>query len=396
MELPEDLKQKIREEERQRLAEEAYREQVRQELRSPPPPPSSQEGSAPGSHRRARVILLPGIVVVLSVIGLVIFHFYSLNRPAAATNQLPDKKLTTAQIAQGAAHSVVVVRTWNEQGRPTGQGSGYLVPGGAIAVTNYHVIRGAGSATVEVLGLGGIPVLNLLGYSIEHDLAALQLEHSVLGGIAADTAQSPNIGDHVVAIGSPLGLQSTVSEGIVSAVRELNGTQIIQTTAAISQGSSGGPLLNDYGRVIGLTTAFVQDGQNLNFAVSSRHIAELLANRRAIPFSEMLATTRVVDQLPENTLSVAPRNVATLNFTVNGQQGATLDGTYEIRGGSGNDVAVSLVSDGHTIINSGVVKESGQLRQHLPMGRYSILFDNRMSTFSSKSVSPSLTLTSYR
>src|ERR1039458_3483531 len=95
--------------------------------------------------------------------------------------------------------------------------------------------------------------------------------------LQTETLDDPKVGDRVVAIGAPLGLESTVSEGIVSAIRNAGTMHIIQTTASISPGSSGGPLLNEYGKVIGLTTSTVLNGQSLNFVVSARHISELLS-----------------------------------------------------------------------------------------------------------------------
>jgi S1-C subfamily serine protease len=172
---------------------------------------------------------------------------------------------------------------------------------------------------------------------------------------------------------------------------------IIQTTASISPGSSGGPLLNEYGKVIGLTTSTVRDGQSLNFVVSARHVSELLSRRQPISLEEMLSQTQVSEPLPSSTIMVPARNAMQLSFTVNGQQGALLEGTYTIPGGSGGDVGVLLAgSSGSVIVNSGRVAGVGQFKQRLARGRYTILFDNRFSTLSSKSVSPDLKLVSYR
>jgi hypothetical protein len=112
---------------------------------------------------------------------------------------------------------------------------------------------------------------------------------------------------------------------------------------------------------------------------------------------EMLRQTQVTDQLPANTIPIQARNVMQLPFTVTGQQGAMLEGTYTISGGSGRDVGVMLVgAGGGMILNSGRVSGAGQIKQRLPRGSYSILFDNRFSNFSAKSVSPDLKLSYYR
>jgi len=113
--------------------------------------------------------------------------------------------------------------------------------------------------------------------------------------------------------------------------------------------------------------------------------------------SEMLGETQVVDSLPASTLSVPARTAIQLPFAVNGQQGAVLEGSYTITGGSGRDVGVALVGPGGSVIvNSGRVSGFGRFKQRLARGTYAIMFDNRFSTFASKSVSPDLKLTYYK
>jgi len=109
-------------------------------------------------------------------------------------------------------------------------------------------------------------------------LAVLKVSGKGLPFLTLGGAHQTQVGEHVVAIGSPLGLQNTVSDGIVSAIREENGHQWIQTTAPVSHGNSGGPLMNSEGAVIGVITWGVnlQQGQNLNFAASIAEVQRLL------------------------------------------------------------------------------------------------------------------------
>jgi len=237
---------------------------------------------------------------------------------------------------------------------------------------------------------------SVLGYEIDHDVAALQVSGASLASLSTETIEEPKVGDRVVAIGAPLGLESTVSEGIVSAIRNAGTMHIIQTTASISPGSSGGPLLNEYGKVVGLTTATVLNGQSLNFVVSARHISELLSRRQPISLEAMLEQTKVSDPVAATTIMVPARNAMQVSFMVNSQQGATLEGTYTITGGSGADVGVALTGPTGVVVNSGKVSGYGQFKQRLPRGKYTILFDNRFSTFTSKSVSPDLKLSYYK
>jgi len=410
MELSDEQKKRIVEEEQQRMAEEEYRAQVRRDLESRTA--SASPVSVKSNVLRYTLIAL-GIIAVLCVGILIGAHGRSSDEATLrsktasgaerkATESLgkpspvPPVKLTTTQIADRATPSVVVVENFNEDGEKAGQGSGFVFSPDGVVITNYHVIRGARSLIVRVPSKESVRADSVLGYSIEHDVAAIQVSGS-LPALEAERLEPVKVGDRVIAIGAPLGLESTVSEGIVSALRDAGGTQIIQTTASISQGSSGGPLFDEFGKVIGLTTAQVRDGQNLNFVIAIRHVSDLVNQRRPMSLSEMLSETQVVDSLPATTLSVPARNAVQFPFTVNGQQGAILEGGYKITGGGGNDVGVALVGPGGSVIvNSGRVAVSGQFKQRLQRGSYSVIFDNRFSTFSSKSVSPDLKLTYYK
>jgi hypothetical protein len=412
-ELSEEQKQRILDEERRRHAEEQFRTQVRMDLQKN----STTAVKPPQPKNNRNIFIIVGVAVALLAIVLVVVLTHSNSRPQAPTSTAamtssvpsdrpsplppalppPPQKLTTAQIAEKATPSVVMIENFNEDGVKASQGSGYVFSGDGIIITNYHVVRGAKSLNIRLPGQEPYRVDSVLGYQIDHDVAALQVSGGSLSALTTDTLDEPKVGDKVVAIGAPLGLESTVSEGIVSAVRDAGTVHIIQTTASISPGSSGGPLLNEFGKVIGLTTATVRDGQSLNFVVSAKHISELLSRRQPITLSEMLDQTKVSDRIGSSTIMVPARNAVQLPFVVNGQQGATLEGTYSITGGTGNDVGVALIGPNNVpIVNSGRVTRSGEFHLRLPRGRYTLLFDNRFSNFSAKSVTPDLTLTFYK
>jgi len=424
MELSGEQKKRILEEEQARLAEEHYRAQVRRELQestgtgAPLAPAPALVPPAKSSISRNVVASALVLLAVCAVVLLIVNLRRNTNKAPSSTatsvstiqsetgeksdrpsllSPPPPTKLTTAQIAEKATPSVVIVENFNEDGEKAGQGSGYVFSGDGIIITNYHVVRGAKSLNVRIPSQEPYRVDSVLGYEIDHDVAALQVTGSSLQALLTETMEEPKVGDRVVAIGAPLGLESTVSEGIVSALRDAGTMHIIQTTASISPGSSGGPLLNEYGKVVGLTTSTVRDGQSLNFVVSARHVSELLNRRQPMSLEEMLNQTQVSEPLASSTLMVPARNAVQLSFTVNGQQGAVLEGTYTVTGGSGGDVGVVLLGPGGSVIvNSGRVAGFGQFKQRLPRGKYTVLFDNRFSTFSSKSVSPDLKLTYYR
>ena len=415
MQLSDEEKKRILEEEQQRLAEEQFRAEVRRGLVSG----TGAVGAVPAKSKTLRIVLIAlGVLYAVFVVLVVIVkHPFptgshsvtpmaesgaqptqasTADRPSPLSPP-PPTTLTTAQIAERATTSVVVVENFNEDGEKVGQGSGYVCSTDGAIITNYHVIRGASSLNIRLPSKESFHVDSVLGYDIEHDVAALQLSGGSIPALETEGVEQAKVGDRVIAIGAPLGLESTVSEGIISALRDAGGTHVIQTTASISPGSSGGPLLNEYGRVIGLTTSQLRNGQNLNFAISTSHVSELLSHKRQLSLLDMLNETRVVESLPVETITIPARKIVAFPFMVPGQQGAVLEGSYTITGGRGSDLGVALVGPGASVlVNSGRVSGSGEFRKPLPPGQYAIIFDNRFSTLSSKSVSPDLRLSYYR
>jgi S1-C subfamily serine protease/ribosomal protein L37AE/L43A len=184
--------------------------------------------------------------------------------------------LSAEAIFAQAAPAVVQVRTQNRQGRPLANGSGFLVSSIGLIATNYHVIKDAHAAQVVFADKTNVPVLGVAALDREADVAILK----VAGPFSArplELAESrlPAVGTKVYAIGNPEGLTQSLSDGLVSGHREHGPITEIQTTAPISPGSSGGPLLGPHGKVVGVTTAFRKVGQNLNFAVPASHVQRL-------------------------------------------------------------------------------------------------------------------------
>lgn len=186
------------------------------------------------------------------------------------------QELSTAEIARVATPATVTVFALSESGDTVSQGSGFLVDKEGVVVTNWHVIDGAAGAVVQMAGgevydrvrfLDGIPAA---------DVALLQIPGFGLPYLEA-TSELPAVGEDIVVIGSPLGFENTVSSGIVSAVRLVDGRELLQVTAPISPGSSGGPVLDHQGRVAAIATAYIREGQGLNFAVPVRYALGLLS-----------------------------------------------------------------------------------------------------------------------
>jgi len=180
-------------------------------------------------------------------------------------------------IAKRAFPSVVMVLVDDKKGQPLAIGSGFFIAPGLVA-TNLHVIEGAGSAKIRLIGRKDIlRVTGTAGIDARHDLALLATEEkrAPILGLAKAT---PEIGEEVYAIGNPRGLEGTFSAGIVSAVRQSGSDTLLQITAPISPGSSGGPVLNARSEVVGVAVATLKGGQNLNFAIPASVLQVLVAN----------------------------------------------------------------------------------------------------------------------
>ncbi len=192
-----------------------------------------------------------------------------------------DAPLTPAQIAERTIPSVVLIRV------PGGLGSGFIVSADGRVVTNLHVIGSAREATVVLADGRELGHPDVMAVDEKRDLIVLRVAADRLRPLPLGDSSRVRAGDHVVAIGHPLGLSNTVSDGLVSAVRELSpGLSVLQLSAPISAGSSGGPLLDDRGRVIGISTLLSTQGQNLNFGLPINALKPLLGQTRATPLAK--------------------------------------------------------------------------------------------------------------
>jgi len=172
--------------------------------------------------------------------------------------------------------SIVLIIVSDSSGREIKTGSGFIVSSDGQIVTNYHVISGGHSAKAK-LGSGAFfEVEGALAVSRDDDLAILKVAGTQLPALPLGDSDALTLGEHVVSIGSPLGLSGSVSDGIVSGLREEAGARIIQTTAPASPGNSGGPLLNMSGQAIGVIAFKLRGGENLNFAVPIKAVRRLL------------------------------------------------------------------------------------------------------------------------
>lgn len=196
--------------------------------------------------------------------------------PSTQPPQRPQQR-TPEDIARGSLPSVVLIIVNDSHSQPLAMGSGFLVKDGVVA-TNFHVIEGGFSASVKNVDSDSpVTVDGILAADPDQDLALLKVSGLHGAPLPMATGKTVEIGERVYAVGNPKGLQGTFSEGIVSAKRSEHSRTLVQITAPISPGSSGGPVLDKDGAVIGIATATLKDGQNLNFAVGVDALATLIA-----------------------------------------------------------------------------------------------------------------------
>ncbi len=189
------------------------------------------------------------------------------------TENVSDK-YTSEEIYSMAKDCAVEIITYDKNGNSLALGSGFTYTSDGQIVTNYHVIDEAYSANVYV-GEIMYSVIKVLAYDVDRDIAILKIDASNLKTLKI-SEQTANTGATVYALGSSRGLTSTFSRGIVtSSNRILDGVTYVQHDAAISNGNSGGPLINERCEIIGINTLTFRESQNLNFAIAPSEIKKL-------------------------------------------------------------------------------------------------------------------------
>jgi serine protease Do len=218
----------------------------------------------------------------LIVLTLATPFIQAQRKQPSQTDQTP---LTAKQIARRVLPSVVLVETSCGRGQVL-LGSGFVVDKGLV-VTNRHVIECGDEGYVTLVGQDTKHRITAKYLDSAHDLALLKAEGLNAPALPLSDAQNLSVGDKVYAAGNPKGLEGTFSDGIISSLRYSAGR--IQFTAAISPGSSGGPVVDEYGRVIGVTVSYLEGGQNLNFAVPTVFLKTFIADMRSGKVNDALA-----------------------------------------------------------------------------------------------------------
>lgn len=259
-----------------------------------------------------------------------------------------------------AADSVLYLEVCDDEDNVIATASGFIIEEGTTLITNFHVINGAHHIVAYMPdGEKSVEIHTVLTYDEDTDLAILECEESI--GVQPLIFGDPDTvkqGDTVYAVGYPLGLANTLSDGVISSrYLDEHNIDILQITAPISSGSSGGALLNEYGEVIGVICASYVDGQNMNIAVS---VAEVNRIRQAHPIQATLS------ELYDNycTPSISRANLAGGGIvTENNDYVFFIDQTTEKIGDSDPNDTITLKKIKDSYIWQ-YAKESGSLKSH--------------------------------
>ncbi len=217
-------------------------------------------------------------------------------RPSA-----PLPRMTAKDIVQRSSPAIVRIEAGGDK-----VGTGFILDKVGIVATNLHVVAGESEIRIRLYDGTQYPVMQIAGVDPARDLALLRIRPSKdLPTLKLGDSDAVSAGDQIVAIGNPLGVfDYSVTSGLISQVRPVCGREeiaaqhckqeltVLQISAAISPGSSGGPLFNQFGEVVGVTTAIITAGQNINLAVPGNYLKPLVAQHAAISPDQFAKDTR--------------------------------------------------------------------------------------------------------
>lgn len=247
------------------------------------------------------------------------------------------KDLSPEKIFSLNKKAVVFITTYNLLGEPTGYGSGFILAANGVVATNLHLVKDAASISIKTTDDRILTPIGVLHIDDKNDIALIKIkvkENVEYFKVKTGDPQKLEVGEKIYALGNPKGIESTFSEGIVSGIREIkSGVKLIQITAPISPGSSGGPLINRKGEVVGITTFLVEQGQNLNFAYPINVIeTEIDVNKIIYTFPDLKANWKLVSggHHREETIDVVdeyyydPESIVNLEANIKGVWGKSL------------------------------------------------------------------------
>lgn len=211
-----------------------------------------------------------GLLKTIKILSFIASLVFSIAAGSFASDNNED---SYSKIAARIRPAVVTVIVYDYNGRLKHIGSGFFYNQNGDIVTNHHVLTGNSRAEIKTFSEEKYPVGAIIERNAVTDIVKAHTHIPQKSPFLKIAANYPAVGDKIMVAGSPMGLSQTITEGIVSAWRKIPGRgNVMQISAPISPGSSGGPVLNMAGEVVGLATFQMVEGQNLNFAVPAESI----------------------------------------------------------------------------------------------------------------------------
>ena len=287
---------------------------------------ASEPERSPKENSKTTILIAVVLLIVLGVVG-----FFGMNGADDAVS-ITD-----------AANSVLYLEVFDDTDAVVATASGFIIEDGTTLVTNYHVIDGAHHIVAYTPdGASSVEIHTVLAFDEKADLAVLKCEDNIgAPPLLLGDSDVVKQGDNVFAVGYPLGVANTLSDGVISSrYLDENNIDILQITAAISSGSSGGALFNEKGQVVGAICASYVDGQNLNIAIPSTEIQKLLAPE----YTHQTALSKLYEKYC--TPSISRANLAGGGVVVESDEYVFfVDETTEVLSGSDSGFSLSRIVD---------------------------------------------------
>lgn len=208
------------------------------------------------------------------LIAIFILSLSSINTSAQSASDS-----NAGQIYKKTSPSVVTIERYGLNGKVAAVGSGFLISSDGRILTNYHVIAHSKQATVRLANGDAYDTVDVLDIDKRKDIALIKIRAVSLPFLTLGTSSAVEIGESIYSISNPLGaFENTLSQGIISGIRPTDGYRLLQVTAPISHGSSGSPIFNAKGEVVGIAVLTIAEGQSLNFAIPIDYAKGMLSS----------------------------------------------------------------------------------------------------------------------
>lgn len=247
------------------------------------------------------------IAVLLVAVGIVAYAGAKLGSQRKIQDSLAVTGKASLDRITNQMPAVLTIFCYDRKDKIVPQGSGFLISAEGVGVTNFHVLNGAYRAEAELGDGHRSHVLVVKSFDADKDVVVMKLGRMIGGTtewpdslpfLSLGSAQSVAVGDRIATIGSPEGLANSVTDGLISAIRRDEGINLLQITAPISPGSSGGPVFDLQGRVIGITVAQFREGQNLNFAIPVETLQEVEKSEQDLDFNAFRVLASILSEQP--------------------------------------------------------------------------------------------------